>query len=113
MKKLFVLMIAAASLAACKNDKKAGNTDVNQTDNTTYTNSSTNQQMAAGWNQATRDKYRQQCEQSTAQQFTADKSRAYCDCLVAKAEARFPMADSAANMTMAQMQDLAKDCLPK
>lgn len=112
MKKLLIICVLAATFTACNNDKKAA--DANTTDNTTTTNTTTTP-MTTGWDQSTRDKYRTQCEQSSMAQFKNDagKTKAYCDCLVAKAEARYPMADSAANMTMAVAQELAKDCMPK
>lgn len=115
MKKLLTMCVLAATLAACNNDKKAGDTDASTTDNTTTTNTTTTP-MATGWDQTTRDKYRSQCEQSTLAQFKNDitKTRAYCDCLVSKTEARYPVADSAANMNnSAVIQELAKDCVTK
>jgi hypothetical protein len=63
------------------------------------------------WNETSRKTFIDKCVEGSTKNMGADKANSYCSCMLEKIQAKYPVADSSANMTMAQMMDLAKDCL--
>jgi len=106
MKKLFLATFALSLLGACNNEKKD-----NKVEDTTTT---TTTPMSTGWDEATRKNNEEQCVTGSKAKMTEDKAKAYCDCMMDKLEARYPVADTMKNMTMSQMEtamnEFATDC---
>jgi hypothetical protein len=116
MKKLFIAALALSSFVACNNDKKEKGTDGTNTTNTPNTTNTTSTTSGdGGWTSEYKQTFMNQCVQGSTAQMGADKSNAYCSCMYDKLKAKYPVADSLNNMSMAQMQenmkDLAVDCL--
>ncbi len=94
MKQIFLASFSFIFFIACSNDEKAA-------------------AKPATWDEPNKAEFMEQCISGAIQQFSNDSTKAnsYCNCMLQKIEARYPIADSAGTMSYNEMTVLAKDCL--
>jgi hypothetical protein len=102
----FIMALAVILLAACNNNKKGTDTTDN-TGTTTTTTNSTN----TSWPDTTRTDFIADCINNSRNNMTEEKAREVCNCMQGKIEAQYTNYSDAATLTMAQMNETAKDCV--
>ncbi len=61
------------------------------------------------WNEAERSTYLKTCTESAAA--LGDRAKPYCECSLVKLEVKYPEAKNVGNLTTAETEEIAKECL--
>lgn len=107
MRHLFMFVIVASLLTACKDDKKS--TETTGIDTTTTTTTTTNGAMM--WDEQTKAAFITNCTKESKAQMDEEAARTYCECMLEKIVAKYSSPADANNMTIQETQDMARDCV--
>ena len=66
---------------------------------------------AKKWSDEDRKAFTENCVSSAAMNMDSSVAKSYCDCMLNKMMDKYPVADSAMNITMDQMMTMAQDCM--
>ena len=127
MKKIFILLLATALFAGCKDKKTTDNTSTDKesidkktetvtpaTDPATSSDNSSTTTSSASWTAAQADIFISNCtDEAIKGGMESGLAKNYCSCMQAQFEKKYPNpADvSQAQMNSPEMQQMVKDCL--
>jgi hypothetical protein len=109
MRSIFVMVLVAGLLGACKSKNK--DTDSVNNTGTTTTTTTTTEHEARGWDKDTRAHFVTNCTNESKTRMDEEAAREYCQCMLEKIVAKYPTPAEANNMTIQQTQDMARECV--